>query len=120
MIEDGNTVSGSLNDFNTLKEYNLLNELKIKSLALVPIMGDNNTTIGFVGFDNILYQQQWTSLELNTLSTIASILGTIYSKKQEEEKESEIFKQGVTQIRSYKKELDTYVKNTLKLIEELK
>src|SRR6202142_1018626 len=56
----------------------------IKSLLMVPIFVNNNWW-GFIGLADCINERNWTSMEMDVMSTTADIIGAAIYRKQEDE-----------------------------------
>jgi signal transduction histidine kinase/DNA-binding response OmpR family regulator len=73
-------ISGNAIDFNT-DIARWLNSFGIKSLAFMPISVDNDTW-GFLGFMDCYNEREWAKLELDALTTSATLIGTAIAKEE--------------------------------------
>lgn len=91
----------------------IFTEQQIKTLVIVPIFVDAKLW-GFIGFDECRNTREWKEIEINTLDTIAGVLGQViensFYEKQLEESNAKLLKSN--------KELETF--NKLMVGRELK
>ena len=80
----GLTLYGKTADFPK-EEQQLLNQLGILSVAVMPIFVDS-LWWGFIMFDECLNERNWTSTELEALQTTANIFGSAESRARTEQK----------------------------------
>ena len=83
-LAEGLSIQGFVDDLPE-SEQRILKEIDSQSLAVAPIFVEKDWW-GFVMFDDCLTKRIWTSMELKTLRTIASIIGSAESRTRAEQK----------------------------------
>ncbi|GEM_PF-852783 len=82
LLKSGFPVYGHIADF-PVEEQAILMAQNILSIMIMPIMIDNRWW-GFIGFDECSQKRQWTSAEIDALSTAASMLGAVIERETRE------------------------------------
>ena len=77
-------VSSLSKENKLLREH--LEEQSIKSLLIVPIFTKSKGLIGFIGFDDIRSQREWTQYEKAVLRLISEMIVNFFNRKEYEEK----------------------------------
>ncbi|NJO08150.1 MAG: PAS domain-containing protein [Chloroflexaceae bacterium] len=74
MLRQGRPVYGTASDFSEPGQQLIFEEQDVLSLAFVPIfMGEQ--WWGFLGFDDCVTARQWMQVEIDTLVTVADMIG---------------------------------------------
>lgn len=82
-LSHGKVCLGKVADFNQ-PEKSVFEAQNIKSILVVPVFIDKRYW-GFIGFDDCLYNREWTSTEENILTTAAGTIGSVYVRKKNQE-----------------------------------
>ncbi|HRW49001.1 MAG TPA: ATP-binding protein [Caldilinea sp.] len=72
-LRDGQPVYGWTQDF-PIPEQRILSALSVRSIAMIPIFIDQ-TWWGILGVDDCATERQWSELEIDALTTAASLIG---------------------------------------------
>lgn len=89
-----------------VKEKERLLELGIKSIAIIPIIGNLNKIIGFVGFNDCKMKRDWGEIEINALKSLGIIIGTIFTIKEEYTRHANEMLSAVSELRKIRQSLD--------------
>lgn len=65
-------------------EKEILEAQQIKSLLVVPIL-NKNTLIGFMGFDSVVKQKEWSESDIKLLETVAATIGNAITARRNHE-----------------------------------
>lgn len=107
-IEERKTVYGNIKSFDNLSNSFILKS-ETKSFAIIPILKPDKTIWGFICFDDMERERQWTELEINTLEMLAAILGTIVYKIELKNKEDELINQQVNLLKDARESIMSYL-----------
>lgn len=78
LTKNGKAVLTTINEL-PLKVQELLREKQIKSLIAYPLYCDE-VLVGFIGYEQIGQQREWTSADQYILATVSAIISTMYDK----------------------------------------
>lgn len=98
-IDKNKPFYGSINEFDEKYKDELIKN-NIKSLAAIPIYDPNKKIWGFLGFDDCNKEKMWTDLEINTLTMLGAILGTIVYKISLKKQEDELITEQVNLLKT--------------------
>jgi len=82
LMEKGEVVCGRVADFPD-EERAILAPQGIQSLAAVPIRVEQRWW-GFIGFDDCIFERDWSSMEIDSLRVVANTLGVLFERREAE------------------------------------
>ena len=98
-IEQMACIFGHIHEFDE-ETHAILKSNDIKSFVYLPIINMDQTVWGFIGFDVCKVERIWTYLEINTLSTIAAIIGTVLYRMGLKEQEEQMMTQQIQMLKN--------------------
>ncbi|GAB4126695.1 MAG: hypothetical protein Fur005_27630 [Roseiflexaceae bacterium] len=80
VLGSGGSIAGDIDDF-PIDEQAILKAQDIQSLVIVPIFVGRSWW-GMIGFDECVQRRSWSAVEVETLSTVASVMGAALRREQ--------------------------------------